>query len=124
MCSERTCSNHCVYTNFGGNNHSITFVSHKRFGLVDTNVFGDNHVMTFGSDKLFGLVDVQRKDMQGNTAVGGKWEARGCCHHHETWIFFQCPQYSSTKKITDIVLELLQSAACPFPITTLWENGC
>ena len=88
------------------------------------NVVRDNHVITFVSEKRFGLVDVQRKDLQGNTAVGGKLEARGRCHHHETWIFFQCPRYSSTKKIMDIALELLQSAVCPFQITTLWENGC
>ena len=79
-------------------------------------------MITFGSDKRFGLVDAQRKDLQGNRAVGGECEARGGCHHHETWIFFQCPQYSSTKNITDIALEMLQSAVCPFLITTPWEK--
>jgi len=95
-----------VDTNVGGDNHAKTFGSNKRFGLVNTNVGGDNHEMTFGSDKRFGLVDVQRTDLEGNTAVGRKWEAIGPCQRHATWIFFQRPQYSNTK-IIDFALELL-----------------
>jgi hypothetical protein len=94
-----------------------------RFELVDTNVGGDNNMITFDSDKRFGLVDVQRTDLEGNTAAGRKWEARGRCHHLQTWIFCQCPLCSNIK-IMEFTLERLQSAECSFLITTLWENGC
>jgi hypothetical protein len=71
-----------VNTNVGGDNHVMTFGTDKRFGLVDTNVTNANHVITFGSDRRFGLVDMQRTDLEGNTAVRGKWEVRGHCNHH------------------------------------------